>query len=224
MNSHRISLYCIVSLICCISIKTDVIFSIQELRDFLSLLWSIFGITITIFLVWNVLIVDYLKKKKPSKENITSPIDKWRYIVEKGSFYKDASETFNSITMLLIELCALSFATVTAYIVWNDVNLFNQNLVIIAFYFSSNTLLDLFLGILRPLREEKKLLLKDTKISSEEVEECNKVAEKTEKLNTTLATIESSTAFDEEQKRKIKDKLMIDYLGMEQTNAEEVAK
>lgn len=215
MNYPKLILYYIISIICLGAIKSEVIFTIEELRALISLEWSIFGITITIFLVWNVIIVEYLKKKKPICETSISPIKRMRYIEDKGSFFQSASTDFNSISLLIIDVLILTFATSSIYISSSEINLFNQNLAVIAFYFTSNTLLEFFLSILQPLKENKNEILDGTKVSQEEVEEQNQIEEKTTRLLTTLEEIASSTAFSEDEKDKIKHKLICDYCGIE---------
>ena len=63
MNWSKLSLYYIVSLICFVSIKTEIIWGFNQLENIISLEWTIFGISITIFLVWNVLISKYLTSR-----------------------------------------------------------------------------------------------------------------------------------------------------------------
>lgn len=215
MNYPRLILYYVISIIGFGSIKNEVIFTIEELRDLISLEWSIFGIIITIFLVWNVIIVEYLKKKKPICETGVSPIKQMRYIEDKGNFFRSASIDFNSISLLIIDVLILIFATSSSYISSSEINLFNQNLAVIGFYFTSNTLLEFFLSILQPLKENKNKILEGTKVSQEEVEEQNQIEEKTTRLLTTLEEIASSTAFTEDEKDKIKNKLICDYCGIE---------
>lgn len=234
MSYPKLILYYVISLICFVSIKSEIIFTIGELRDLISLEWTIFGIIITIFLVWNVIIVDYLKRKKPTNEINASPIQRMKYLKNKGEFFTNASISFNSITLITINILMLILSTGSAYISANKINLFNQNFAIVAFYFTTNTLLEFFLDILQPLKESKKELLDGTKVSQEEVVELNLIEEKTNRLLATLQQIENSTAFTNEQRQEIKRKLILGYLGAgetlqkieekhEQTKKEEIA-
>ncbi len=214
MNWSKLSLYYIVSLICFVSIKTEIIWGFNQLENIISLEWTIFGISITIFLVWNVLISKYLKEKKPKLEpGYCSPIEKLKIIEQRGEFYQNASTVFNSVSLLIINMILLALATGSTYIMGAEVNLINQNLAIISLYFCTNTLIALFMDILEPLKEEKKAILKGAKISSEDVCERNKIVEKRTVLLSMLKEIDSSSAFDEEQKLDIKSKLLIEYFG-----------
>ena len=134
---------------------------------------------------------------------------------DKGNFFRSASIDFNSISLLIIDVLILIFATSSSYISSSEINLFNQNLAVIGFYFTSNTLLEFFLSILQPLKEDKNKILEGTKVSQEEVEEQNQIEEKTTRLLTALEEIASSTAFSEDEKDKIKHKLICDYCGIE---------
>lgn len=219
MNYPKLLLYYIISIICLGSLKSEIICTMEELRDLISLEWTIFGVIITIFLVWNVIIVEYLKKKKPVSEVKISPIQRKKYLEKKGEFFTNASISFNSITLITINILMLILSTGFAYISSGKINLFNQNFAIVAFYFTTNTLLEFFLDILQPLKDSKKELLDGTKVSQEEVVELNQIEEKTRRLLRTLDEISTSTAFTEDEKDKIKNKLICDYCGIEYVEA-----
>lgn len=171
-----------------------------------------FGISAAVFLVWNVIIVEYLEKKKPIEISNRAPIEKAKYIEEKGTFFQIASSSFNTISLLFISLVMLIFATFLTYIVWREINLFNQTIGIIAFFFATNTLLDLMSGVLRPLKEKKHKILESTKISNFEVEEQNRIITQTKNFLKTIEGIDSSNALSDEEKMEIKTRLLAEYM------------
>lgn len=106
----------------------------------------------------------------------------------------------------------LIFATFLTYIVWREINLFNQTIGIIAFFFATNTLLDLMSGVLRPLKEKKHKILESTKISNFEVEEQNRIITQTKNFLKTIEGIDSSNALSDEEKMEIKTRLLAEYM------------
>lgn len=215
MNWHKFSLYYVISIICFAAIENEIIFDFNALNNLISLEWTIFGISITIFLVWNVLIVNYLKEKKPKEKQGCLPLEKLKTITQKGEFYQNANSLFNSVTLLIINIIVLVLASAVTYMNKNSINLFNQNIAIVSFFFCTNTLIELFMGILKPLSEEKKHILDGTKISNKEVLEGNKILEKTTNLITVVEEINASKLFDEQQKQEIIKKLILEYSGIE---------
>lgn len=214
MNWHKFSLYYVISLICFEAIRSEIIFDFNALNNLISLEWTILGISITIFLVWNVLIVNYLKEKKPKEKQGCLPLEKLKTITQKGEFYQNANSLFNAVTLLIINIIVLILASGATYINKNSINLYNQNIAIVSFFFCTNTLIDLFMGVLKPLNEEKKHILDGTKISNKEVSEGNKIFEKTTNLITVMEEINASKLFDEQQKQEIIKKLILEYSGI----------
>ncbi len=223
MNYPKLILYYIISLICFAAIKSEIVWSFEELKEVLSLEWSIFGISIAIFLVWNIVILEYIKKKKPIIPSGKSPIKKMKYIKEKGEFYQDASILFNSVALLVVNLFVILMATSSVYLVGHGINLLNQNIVIISLFFCTNTLLSLFIGILRPLKEEKKEILKSSKISNEEVQLENEIQDKIAKVSIALYQIKNSALFTEEEKTEISKKLVAEFVETSQITGEDTA-
>lgn len=218
MNISKMVLFYVILIICLVSIRSNVFISLEELRDIISLEWTMFGISAAVFLVWNVIIIEYLEQKKPTETSSGAPIEKAMYIAEKGTFFQLASSSFNTISLLFISLIVLVFATLFAYIIWKEVNLFNQTIAFIAFFFATNTLLDLMCGVLRPLKEKKRKMLESSKISNYEVEEQNRIVTETKNLLKTIEGIDSSKALSEEEKIQIKTKLFAEYMGTNKTD------
>ena len=218
MNSAKLCLLYIISVICMVSIKSSVVFTIEELRNFISLIWMIFGISITVFLVWNVIIINYLKAKKPIEKSTCSQFDRLQFLVDKRNFVGKANIVFNSLYLLIISLVVLSLATVMTYISSNNINLINQNFCIIAFYFCLNALGSTFIDILKPLVEEKNELLMNSKISTSEFEELNYIYNSIIDLINKIKEIETSSMLNSQEKKAEINKVLSDYAFLDEKN------
>ena len=216
MNYPRLLLGYIISFICFVSMRNEIIWNVEDLKNMLSMEWNIFGVSITIFVVWP-LVLEYLKKKKPQMPIDQSPLSRLQYIEEKGEFYQAASEMFNSIPLLTFNVIVIILSSGKIYLSTDGIGLLDQNMVIVSFYLCTNTLLDLFVNVLRPLKEEKKDILEGTKNSPQEIEESNQIEEKTTQLLDTLERIDASLAFNAEEKEEIKRRLLFEYLGTNPT-------
>lgn len=198
-----------------VSIKAEIIWSFDSLKDIISLEWTIFGISITVFLVWNVVILKYLEKSKPIKPDTTCSVKLYEYISQKESFYPQASTMFNTITLVILNLFILVLATGFSFVIKEEVTLFKQNFTIVSLYLSGNTLISLLLDILHPLKEEKKAMLEDVKITYKEITEKNDIEEKILNAQRLLNDIEKLECVDEELKEKMKAEIALKALGIE---------
>ena len=93
MNYSYFLLTYLISIFCIASIKSEIVWTLEKLEKILSIEWTIFSISITIFLVWNVLILQFLKNKQPTKGKNSSLIDKIGYIRKKADFHGPVSYT-----------------------------------------------------------------------------------------------------------------------------------
>ncbi len=209
----KIILFYIILIIIFISIRSEIIWSYEGLKDTVYLEWTIFGISVTIFLVWHVLILKYLKDIQPKNTNTTVLLRRREYISKKGEFYQTVSVMFNTVTMLLINLFVLLFSTAWAFISKEEVTLFGQNAVIISFYFCTNTMVSLLIDIIIPLIKEKKIMLKETKVSDRDIDEVNSLGEQIEKAMIVLKEIDDITVLDEIQKAALKIELINKIVG-----------
>ena len=175
MHSSKQVLFTVIFILGLSSLERNVIWTLDELKDVISLEWSIFSISITIFLVWNVLILDYLKRKKPQCPYDSFPTYTWRYIQNKGKFYEKASSLFSSVSLLTVNLISLIVATAMTYISNTGITIWNQNVSIFSFFLCTNTIISLFLDILKPLNEEKSSMLQETKVTGKDIDLQNEI-------------------------------------------------
>ena len=152
-----------------VSIRAELIWDYNSLKDVLTIVWTIFGLSLAIFLVWNVLIVEYVKNKEPKQPTDDSFKSKYKFLQGKMDFHQEAASIFGNVILLFVNLIAAIFATVSVYVVARDINLFSQTLVLLGFYLSTNTLVCLFLDMLRPIFESKRKILKENKVDENEL-------------------------------------------------------
>lgn len=195
------------------SIRPDLCLATDDIKSLISLEWGILSISVTVFLIWNVVIMEYLEKRKPHEPKNALPTKVWIYLQEKENFYSDATQLLSNARLLFFNLIAVCIATYSIYISSETRTLISQSIAIFALYFSSNTILGLILDILRPFNERKKALLQDTKATAEDLKRQNKIAEETEKVLTTVETIEKLQDIDPSEKYKLKYELLKDYIN-----------
>ena len=213
MNYAYFLLAYLISLFCMVSLKAEIIWTLEKLEEIISLEWTIFGISITIFLVWNVLILQFLKSKKPTKENSDSLVNLMDYIRKKTAFHGEATLIFNTVYLLTINLLILIIATSLTLFSTQGVTIFNQTVVCITFYFCTNTICSLFLDILKPLNKEKTSMLKETKVTATELEFQNKVGEITDLTSNIFGAIDKLPTLSDEDKCLIRAKILQETLN-----------
>lgn len=156
-----------------ISIESQPIWAPEEISDVLSIQWTIFGLSLTIFLVWDVVIVDFLKKRQPKEYDPTDLLQKYRSILEKESFSQDVETTFSTVILLTVNLFLLLLSTTLIYISAQSDTIFTQNVLHCSFFFTTNSIAFLFLDILKPLQKEKADMLKRSNVSMEDIDNAN---------------------------------------------------
>ena len=213
LNYAKIILFYLVICITLISLRTEKIYDYASLKEFISIQCSMLGLSIAIFLIWNGIVFKYLEEHRPKKSENPFPIEQYEYINEKIDFYKMATERFNSIIMLIINLLLLATATTTVYIVYNKVTLFNQNLSIASYYFCSNTIISLFFDILLPLIDKKRKILKNMKVSNSEKRLQNRIINEVNITKTRFESIKQDANISDEEKYKLMEQLLYKLTG-----------
>ena len=199
----KLVLGCILLILFSFSIRTEVLWTVIEISEVLSIMWTIFGLSITIFLVWNVIIVGYLKSKQPDKKEEKDLCELYKYLTEKQSLVQDTKLIFNTVTLLVINLFVLIFATASIYIIKEPESLFTQNITICAFYFCTNTLVSLFLDILKPLQKDKEELLDKNKVGQKELAAAEVGAKIQTIMEVFIKMVNENTVLTEAQKKEL---------------------
>ena len=167
-NSPKLILSYFIILFSLISITDKAIWSEEEIVDVLSLEWTIFGLSVTIFLVWNVIYIEYLKKIQPKKPDTDDYLEKYEFLGQKQSFYRQVENSFTSIILLSINLFLLLFSSSFVHVSRMKEAVFTQNLVLCTFYFSTNTIALLFFDLLKPLKKDRDAFRKANQVTKEE--------------------------------------------------------
>ncbi|OUP05843.1 hypothetical protein B5F35_16345 [Anaeromassilibacillus sp. An200] len=213
MNYSYFLLAYFISIFCMVSLKSEIVWTLEKLEEILSLEWTIFSISITIFLVWNVLILQFLKEKQPSEEKSNSLINKIGYIQKKANFHGQASLFFNSVYLLTINLIVLLFATsVVHFSTEQTVTILNQTVTSITFYFCTNTISILFLDILKPLSQEKKTMLEESKVTTEDLNLQNKVSEISNQALKAFKAIEELSTLSKDKKTEMQNVILAEAM------------
>lgn len=201
-----------VGLLCCYtmlvvflySIKLDVCYSYEEMKSFIELQWTIFSISITVFVVWNALVLPFIDGKKPQGSEFTFPVEKAIYIERRRIHTIRIKSTFMLIPIVFINLIVLLFSTASIFVKSTESSfIVGQNLMIFSFYLCTNTLLILLDDIVRPLIEAKGNRLKETKVTKEDIEFVVRFRSGLAVIPQLIEAIDKSTAILPEQKEKI---------------------
>ena len=212
-NSAKSTLAYILLLLFLISIRSKVFLTIENMKELLSLEWVMLGISITTFLIWNVVTIEYLQKKKPQKPQNPLPTKTWLYLQEKENFYSDATSLLSSVYLLLINLLVVCLATGHIYVSSRSATVFSQIIVILGLYLSTNTIIGLILDILKPFNEKKKAILEETKTTNKDIELQNSISKDSQELLIAIEAIDKLQSIDGEEKSKLKAELLSAYIS-----------
>lgn len=201
-NYPKLMLAYLIVLLLFVSVTNHTIWSADEVNDVLSTEWTIFGLSLTIFLVWNVLIVEYLRKKQPKASDQTDFISKYKFLLEKRSYAQEIDTTFSTVIFLSINLIILLISTGLVYIVHTPESIFTQNVVICSFYFTTNTIALLFTDILQPLKHDKETLKKPNSVQKDEIEAAKAGIIIQKMIEIGFEKIKSNEELTEEQKKE----------------------
>jgi len=152
------------------SINSQPIWDADMVSEVLSLQWTIFGLSLTIFLVWNVLMVEFLKGKQPKVSDSSSLYQKFTLALEKKTYTQEIDTTFNSVVLLTINLFLLLLSSTMIYIGMKPESIITQNILLCSFFFTTNSILYLFMDILLPLKKDKEEMLKNNSITQSDID------------------------------------------------------
>lgn len=167
----KVLIFYFITMICIYNISPQAVMTAENVNNLLSTEWTMFGLSITIFLVWNVLIVSYFKNKQPTIDDKADYIEKYYYIRQKEAYNIEVEASFSSIILLGINVFLLICSSSLVYQLVMPEDVITQNCVRCTFYFSTNTILCLFIDILRPLLKDKADLIKESNVTKDELEE-----------------------------------------------------
>lgn len=152
------------------SAKGKPAWDVNTVYDILSLQWTIWGLALAIFLVWDGIVIAYLKRIQPEELDSTNPLQKCRFLLRKESFLQEIESTFSSVIFLTVNLFLLLFSTIQIYLKAQPDSVFTQSVLYCSFFFTTNSIAGMFLDILKLLNREKSELLEISKVTKEDLD------------------------------------------------------
>ncbi len=152
------------------SVKSQPIWTADMVSEVLSLQWTIFGLSLTIFLVWNVIMIEFLKNKQPKQSDSSSLFEKYTLALKKKAYSQEIETTFITAIILTINLFLLLLSTSAIYINMKPESIITQNLLLCSFFLTTNSIICLFMDILTPLKKDKAEMLKDNNVTKEDID------------------------------------------------------
>lgn len=201
-NCPKLLLGYIVLLFILLSITNHVIWTADEINDVLTIEWTIFGLSLTIFLVWNVIIVEYLRKKQPTASDSRDILKEYNLLRSKQFFAQEVDTTFSAVILLSINLVLLLFSSSAVYISHIPEEVFTQNLVSCTFFFSTGTISLLFFDILKPLKKDKESLKAENRVSRSQLDNALIGAIIQKLIDTEVQKINDSDELTDEEKKE----------------------
>lgn len=169
-NYPKLLLGYVLVILALVSAKNQLIWTADMVHEVLSLQWTIFGLSLTIFLVWNVLIVEFLKDKQPKESDSSDLLSKYTLAIEKKTHSQEIETTFNTVVLLTINLFLLLLSTLAIYIIVKPESIVTQNILLCSFYLTTNSIICLFMDILMPLKKDKAEMLKNNTVTKEDID------------------------------------------------------
>lgn len=151
------------------SAKGKPAWEVNTVYDILSLQWTIWGLSLAIFLVWDGIVIAYLKRNQPEELDPTNPFQKCRFLLRKESFLQEIESTFSSVIFLTVNLFLLLFSTIQIYLKAQPDSVFTQSVLYCSFFFTTNSIAGMFLDILKHLNREKSELIEINKVTKEDL-------------------------------------------------------
>lgn len=185
---------------------------VDTVHEILSLQWTIFGLSLAIFLAWDVIIINFLKERQPKALNTGDLAEKYKLYLAKSSFLQEIESTFSTIILLSINLSLLLVSTSQIYINSQPNTAFTQNILRCSYFFSINSLVGLFWDILKPLKEEKAKMLKTNFVTKEDIDNAHAAM----LAQTVVSSIKEYVISLDPQKysNEEKEKIFIEYMDI----------
>lgn len=204
LNFSKLFLVYILSTTFFFSYETKTVWSQDVFINNIELQWTIFGISITIFLIWNI-VIKRIKQltlqhfgEKPNNLN-----QKHNWFKAKLKLFQKTSIKFISISLLLVSLLCLSLSTVLFYFVdVNDVSPFIQSITNYSLCLCILSLICLFIEIFAIIINQKDVLFSLSRPSNEDFEQDNKIVSKLANAQIAIKTIKDLN-LDASEKDKI---------------------
>lgn len=204
-NLPRVITLYIILVIFFVSIKKELIWNYDELKDIINIQWTIFGISIAVFLFWHVFVSKHWETTKDlesADNNDNKLINKKKHYEKREDYSIDLSTCLISGVLLSINLVVILIATLGVYFIWRENTIVLQTLIIFSFYMCTNTICSLLQDVILPLFNQKKILYNKNKLSIYEKKEYALLQMLSDKEIECLEDILKSCNCDEEGRKK----------------------
>lgn len=210
-NAHTIVLLYIVPLLFLCVLKSDIHLSMDEMKENITISWTMFGIIIAIYSVWRILVPKILRKGEP-KFNSGGSTHPQELMYKRNEFCEKVSSFYVSLYLIGVTLVVLLIATMSVYMSTKGITLFNMNASRCCFFFCIFTIALLFVDILKSEKADRESLLSKVRVSKEEIKR-----ETERELNRAVAkkcikVMDDLDGLSEEEKQRMKDALCNQYM------------
>lgn len=209
MNGANLFMLYLIAVICVGSLRAEVTMTLAELKEMVSFEWTIFNISITIFLVWSVIAQQFLKEKKPRRPDNYTVKTALAYLQEKSSFHAEASNLFFSFYLLIANLFVLLIVSALVFLYVGDIALWLQTFVYIAFFLCTNTVSCLLVDVMKPFIKERRQL-NESKLSIKDNEHLRSFSAILEQTENAIQKIDNDPNLSGNEKYALKEKLLND--------------
>ncbi len=203
VNANKLVLSYVLPLVFLISITPNMTTTMTELKETISVSWTIFSVIIAVFFVWHVVMPKYLREKAFEDDDQKAEI-KFQKIQNKTKFYSNVNLCFSSAKLVLITLCVLLVATTIVFMETNGVTLLNLNATRCSFYFCVVTIVLLFVDVLKEIMQERDKLLQPAEVSKDEIKQQAKIEEDKLAAQNILNALDTISSMPEEEKERIR--------------------
>ena len=108
--------------------------------------------------------------RRPKEKETMNSIEKSSLILKKRSYVNEIELTFSTAVLLTINLVLLVISTTQIYIIAKPDTVITQNILHCSYFFTTNSILMLFVDILKPLKREKAELLKNNEVTKNDID------------------------------------------------------
>lgn len=185
----------------CMSLNIEKTMDYVNAKDLINVEWSIFSISIALFIFWHVYKTKQLYEKVKIESIEKLSIDN----INKRTISKLIAQAglinqFFPLAILIVNFLFLIGLTNMIYFAKNEILNSDQVLIKLGFYFSTNTLACLLLDIVWPIFVLRKDLLKKVQVTKDECKLLEKTNEFIEKIDNARNNIKNNTEIDESEK------------------------
>lgn len=187
------------------------LFPFERLKEIVNLSWTITGISIMFFLVYEI-ILNYIKVRVPEYSDNFSLIEKVKYLEIKQLFYIASNSLFNAITCLTLNVVSLVLTSFFIYSYLNEIK-YLQYLVLLTFNLSIFSFLQLFINISLALNRKKKKILNEQKFTQNDLDYENTILNEIERLLESCKDIDKKSDIPQEKRNELKKEILKQIQG-----------